>query len=119
MAPVPTTGHNPTYLINIPPKIWQPKPINRFTLSDHNPNNVDKDLYLLPSYGHRALLCHPAQPLDFAICRNDVILWDAAKHQEEFNRVITIPSTLDSDTRNCLTDIIHHYWDSFIACGVS
>ena len=91
MAPVPTTGHNPSYLIDIPPKIWRPKSINRFILPNHNPNNVDEDLYLFPSYGHGALLRHPAQPLNFAICHNNVILWDAAKHQEEFDHIITFP----------------------------
>ena len=119
MVPVPTTGHNPTYLIDIPPKIWRPKPVNRFIPPDNDPNDVDDDLYLFPTYGHGALLRHPAQTLDFAVRRDDLILWDAAKHQEEFDRVITFPSTLDSDIRNSLTDIIHRYWDSFAACGVS
>ena len=108
-----------TFLIDVPPKIWRPKPPNRYQNLSSNHNDVDEDLYLFPSYGHSALLRPTANPFDFSISRTDRIIWDAAKHQADFDKSITFPASLHTDYKTRLTSVIHQYWDSFAPEGVS
>ena len=115
MGRLPTSS---TLVIDVPPKIWRPKPPNRYTLPDSTPNDVDEDLYLFPSYGRSALLRQTTNPYDFSINRPDRILWDPTHHQSEFDKVIKFSPDLEPDYRSRLTQIIHEHWDSFISTGV-
>ena len=74
---------------------------------------------MFPSYGRGALLRQTSQPHDFAIRRTDRIIWDAAKHQASFDKLIKMPHHIEAPYLQRFTSIIQTYWDSFDPSGVN
>ena len=107
-------SHPLSLVIEVPPKICRPKPVNTYSKTDYTPNDVDEDLYLFPSYGRGAIFRPTVNPFDFSIRRTDRILWDAKLHQAEFDA-----DSLSSTHRTSLTQIIQEHWDSFTSAGVN
>ena len=102
--------------ISIPPKVWRPKPISCYVPLDYS-NEFSDDLFVFPRYGKSIQQC--SQISKELPPRDDIRVWNAATDQAEFNRVIHIPSGVDTDIHNELVSIIQDNWDCFYAKGVN
>ena len=114
LPPQPTT-----LLIDIPPKVWRPKPTNIYHNDNQTPNDVDEDLYLFPSYGRGAIFRQTTNPFDFNIKRDDRIIWNPDTHSTEFAKVVRFAPDLNPKYKTMLTRIIQDNWDSFTSVGVN
>jgi hypothetical protein len=100
-------------MIRIPPKIWRPKPPDRFEVEDCY-KDVDEDIFVFPRYGR----CLARPKSNYRVERTDVIMWDQEKHGAEFNRLVTIKDQVDSNIAEELRCIIRRHWDAFSPEGV-
>ena len=117
MSPVSFTAVNPPTAprIETPPKTWKPKPQARYTPRSYG-DEFDDDLFVFKEHG-RSLA---RTPDFFHVQRDpaDIIQWDPAKHQAEFDKGLRIhPSTPDW-VRRQLVSTIQRHWDSFCEEGM-
>jgi hypothetical protein len=68
-----TTTLSRSLVIDVPPKIWRPKPANRHLPLDHG-NNIDDDLLIFTQHG-KSVRCLPSV---FESSRTDIHFWDCA-----------------------------------------
>jgi hypothetical protein len=102
------------HVITMPPKVWRPKPPSRYIPLEYG-DEIDDDLFIFRNYGKALSLPKSGATIPE---RDDIIYWDAAKHQAKFDQVITIQDHIPPDIRSKLTAIIQDNWDCFAAEGV-
>lgn len=95
--------------------MWRPKPLTRYIPLDYG-NEFDDNLFVFPRLGKSVRQVVPGNVLPL---RDDVIEWNADKHQNEFDKVIFIPIDLEPGVRQELVSIIQDNWDCFVAEGVN
>jgi hypothetical protein len=102
------------YVIQTPPKVWRPRPQNNYIPVDYG-SEFDDDLFMFPKCGKslRRIEHLPNVP-----DRTDIHLWDPEVDQDEFDKIISIPSTLDPVLKAELTSVIQDNWDCFFSEGV-
>ena len=111
---LPLTVH--MYVITIPPKIWRPKPIDKFIPLPPYPD-VDDDLYLYPAYGLaiRRTKDKPPPPST----RDDLILWDDDIHLSHLQTNLHLRDDMDVNVRHAILRVIEKNSDAFDEKGVS
>ena len=72
-------------MIEVPPKIWQPKVINQFRMPTYN--DVDNGIFQFQAYGK----CVYRDNWNWDACnRSDIIHYDSEVHHEELQRDLKI-----------------------------
>jgi hypothetical protein len=104
-----------SYIIQTPPKVWRPRPKNVYVPTEDYGSEFDDDLFLFPRFGKS--LRKPEGLRDIP-ARSDIRLWNPAVDQDEFDKMITIPASLDPYLRNELVAVIQDNWDCFFSDGV-
>jgi hypothetical protein len=95
-------------MIDVPPKIWRPKPKPCYTPIPL-PNEFDDDLFVFPQYG--PALCRPTSP--FMIDRTNLRLFQPDRDMEEFVRGFRIDSSTDTAIAEKIRAVVQHRWDCF------
>jgi hypothetical protein len=79
-SPLPFSQHRPrTFVIEAPPKIWRPKPIDRYIPMDYS-NDIDDSVFEFQQFGNA--ISHPPEP--FVNVCTDIHLWDRERDLPEF-----------------------------------
>jgi hypothetical protein len=113
-APFPATFPlTNLFVIDVPPKIWRPKPVDRYIPIDYS-DDLDESVFLFERYG-RALSCPPVPHLNE---RTDIHLWDSNRDQAEFEKHFIIDPDAAPPIRAAIVDIIQSHWDCFYSEGV-
>ena len=100
-------------MIEVPPKIWRPKVVNKYIPPDYA-NDIDECVFDFPQFGNTVY--RPPSPwVDHD--RTDLILFDTAVHKAELTKHIRLNTTISSDIQNRVIDIVKQYWDCFCADG--
>jgi hypothetical protein len=102
-----------TFVIDVPPKLWRPKPVDRYIPMDYS-NDIDDSVFEFEQFGQA--ICHPPEP--FSNIRTDIHLWDPARDMSELTKNLKIGTAVDPTTRAAITDIITSHWDCFYSEGV-
>jgi hypothetical protein len=78
-SPLPFSQPRPrAFVIEVPPKIWRPKPIDRYIPMDYS-NDIDNSVFEFQQFGNA--ICHPPEP--FVNVRTDIHLWDRERDLPE------------------------------------
>jgi hypothetical protein len=101
------------FVIDVPPKIWRPKPVDRYIPIDYS-DDLDESVFLFERYG-RALRCPLVPHLNE---RTDIHLWDSTRDQAEFEKNFVIDPNAAPPIRAAIVDIIQSHWDCFYSEGV-
>jgi hypothetical protein len=109
-----TTSLHRSFLIDVPSKIWRPKPENRYVPLDYG-DDIDDDLLIFRQYGKSIMHV----PTAVASTRTDVHFWDRTRDTPEFEKNIRIGAHAAVDTRSKIETLVQRYWDVFYAAGVS
>ena len=107
------TPHTRTFVIDVPPKIWRPKPVDRYLPLDYA-NDIDDSVFEFEQYGKA--ICHPPEP--FINVRTDIHVWERERDLPEFNKNFVIGLDVTPETRAAIVDIIESHWDCFYGAGV-
>ena len=99
-------------MIEVPPKIWRPKPKSNYVPVDLT-NDIDDDLFLFPRYG--AALLKRREP--FEITRDDIYMFDMERDLAELDAGFKIGDDVDDDITEQVRDIIMRRWDCFYEAG--
>jgi hypothetical protein len=100
------------FVIDVPPKIWRPKPVDRHTPLDHG-DDVDGNIFEFEQRGET--FCHPAKP--FIIQQDDIHLWDCARDFIEFEKNFVIGVDVNPDVKAPIVGIVKDHWDCFYEAG--
>jgi hypothetical protein len=101
-------------MIDVPSKIWRPKPANRYVPLDYG-DDIDDDLLIFTQYGNS--ICRV--PVAVASTRTDLHFWDSARDTPEFDKHIRIGAHVALATRGKIEMMAQKYWDVFYEAGVS
>jgi hypothetical protein len=114
-APSPPAAlPNPSaFVIEVPPKIWRPKPVDRYISMDYS-NDIDDSVFEFKQFGQA--ICHPPEP--FLNSRTDIHLWERERDLPEFTKNFVIGDDVEPATRQAIVDIIESHWDCFYGAGV-
>jgi hypothetical protein len=113
-SPLPFSQPRPrTFVIEVPPKIWRPKPIDRYIPMDYS-NDIDDSVFEFQQFGNA--ICHPPEP--FVNVRTDVHLWDRERDLPEFAKNFVIGTDVSPAIRASIVAIIEPHWDCFYGAGV-
>ena len=101
-------------MIEVPQKIWRPRVISKYTTPEFDDDNTDDIL----DYGQYGKCVYKRNTEWFNnLNRQDIIIYDDAKHASELENDLKFDDSVDSDMRSKVTDIIKEYWDCFIKEG--
>ena len=98
------TALSQSLMIDVPSKIWRPKPANRCVPLNYG-DDVDDDFRRVPA----------AVESD----RTDIHFWDAARDRPEHNKHIKMGDHVALATRGKIEMMIQKHWDVFCEAGVS
>jgi hypothetical protein len=101
-------------MIDVPSKIWRPKPANRYVPLDYG-DNIDDDLLVFTQCGNSVRRV----PAAFESACTDVHFWDSARDTPEFTKHIRVSAHVDFATRGRIEMMVQNYWDVFYEAGVS
>jgi hypothetical protein len=99
-------------VIDVPPKIWRPKPKACYIPLDPT-SEFDDDLFVFRQFG--AALYRPRPP--FEIDRDDIRLFDPDRDMEEFLAGFRIGNDVDPAVEADIRNIIQRRWDCFYEEG--
>ena len=112
----PSTSTDPlasTFVIEVPPKIWRPKPLDKYVPIDYS-NDIDESVFEFEQFGKA--ICHPPEP--FINVRTDIHVWEKERDSPEFNKNFVIGLDVAPEIRDKIVDIIESHWDCFYGAGV-
>jgi hypothetical protein len=101
------------FVIDVPPKLWRPKPIDRYVPMDYS-DDIDESIFLFERYGKA--ICRPTKP--FSNPRTGIHLWNRARDLAEFTKSFNIGPDVAPAVRSAITDLIESHWDCFYSPGV-
>jgi hypothetical protein len=101
------------FVIEVPPKIWRPKPIDRYIPMDYS-NDIDDSVFEFQQFGNA--ICHPPEP--FVNVRTDIHLWDRDRDLPEFAKNFVIGTDVSPAIRASIVAIIESQRDCFYGAGV-
>ena len=99
-------------VIDVPPKIWRPKPKPCY-VPRLLPNEFDDDLFVFPQYGDA--LCRPTQA--FAIDRTDLRCFQADHDMDGFAKGFALAVMLHPSIAAAVSAVIQNRWDCFYEDG--
>jgi hypothetical protein len=101
-------------VIDVPSKIWRPKPATKYVPLDYG-DDIDDDLLVCTQYGRTVR----RTPATFSSARTDIHAWDSIRDTPEFTKDFRIGSAVEPATRTQIASLVQKYWDVFYAAGVS
>jgi hypothetical protein len=104
---------HPSLMINVPSKIWRPKPENKYVPLDYG-NDIDDDFLVFTQFGKSVRRL----PAAYEPARTNVHFWDCNHDNPEFKKHIRIGANDDFATRGKLETMVQKYWDVFYEAGV-
>ena len=96
------------HVITVPPKIWRPKPKDKFVSSPVH-QDVNDDLFLSPANG---LVPQIGK-------RTYLITWDRDVHEPQLNRDLQLSDNITTIIQYAILRIIRDNWDAFDEQGVN
>ena len=104
------------HIITVPPKIWPPKPKDKFVSSPVY-QDVDDDLFLSPANGLaiRRTIKQPPQLEN----RTDLITWDRDLYEPQLKRDLQLSDNITTIIQDAILRIIRDNWDAFDKQGVN
>ena len=97
----------------MPPKVWRPKPQNRYIPLDYG-DDVDEGVFELSHFGKTVF--HPKiRWVDKP--RDDIISYNDTTDREELMANLNVGANVDSKHKDALILTIQKYWDSFCKRG--
>jgi hypothetical protein len=103
------------FVIDVPPKIWRPKPIDQYIPLDYS-NDIDDNVFEFEQYGKA--FCHPAEPFSIGRDAADIQHWDRDRDFAEFEKNFVIGADADPVVKASIIAIIERNWDCFYKAGV-
>ena len=97
----------------MPPKIWRPKPQNRYIPLDYG-DDVDEGVFDFAHFGKtvfRPKIRWADKP------RHDIIQYDKLKDEEELTANLHVGNNIEKRHSDAIILIIQKYWDSFCKRG--
>ena len=91
-------------MIDVPSKIWRPKPVNRYVPLDCG-DDIDNDLLVFTQYGQSVRRL----PAAFKSARSDIHCWDSQRDTPEFQKHIRIGDHVDFATRGKIEMMVQQY----------
>ena len=108
-----SAAHGKLFLIEVPPKIWRPKPSNHYASTDTY-DDIDDDIFEYK----------PIQNTVFKLKlnwddnpRNDIINFNPDEDTKELMKDIRIGASVTSPIQQRLLEIVKTYWDFFATKG--
>jgi hypothetical protein len=101
-------------MIDVPPKMWRPKPANRCVPLDCG-DDIDDDLSIFTQCGKSVRQL----PAAFESSRTDIHHWDCVRDTPEFEKHLRIGDHVDFAARVKLETMIQKHWDVFYEAGVT
>ena len=95
------------FTITLSPKIWRPRPPNRYIPIDYA-DDVDDGIFDYSHYGN-TVFCSKPQLSD--CLRKDIILFDASTDMSELDEGLVVSSSTDTFTAERIKDIVMKYCD--------
>ena len=111
MGPTPQDVN--VLMIKLPPKIWRPKPENKYVPVDYS-DDIDEGVF---DYSHHGRAVYRPKIKWADRDRDDVIVFDPNKDMVELMDNLHIGDTVDQKYKNEIIDIVKEYWDCFCARG--
>ena len=101
------------YAITLPPKVWRPKPSNKYIPVEYS-DDIDDGVFDYSHHGHTVY--RPKKQWSKG-ARNDVIVYDNSVDNKELDKDLVIGNEVSSHTRAKLRALIVKYWDCFCNRG--
>ena len=112
---IPVSKNTPlTCIINIPAKIWRPKPKDRFLHIDYA-TEYDDSVFIFEKFGRA--ITHPFTGISIPI-RKDIRTWNQTLDNPELLKNLNIGTSVNPTTAQQIAHLIQKYWDCFYADGV-
>jgi hypothetical protein len=108
-----TTSLHQSLMMDVPSKIWQPKPEKKYVPLDYS-NHIDDNILVFTQYGNSVR----RKPVTLASTRTDIHVWDADRGNPEFRKHFRLGATVDFATRGKIGMMVQKYWDVFHKAGV-
>jgi hypothetical protein len=100
-------------MIDVPSKIWRPKPENKYVPLDYG-DDIDDDLLVFTQYGNAVR----RTPLALVSARTDIHFWNHDRDSPEFHKHFRLGAAVDFETRGKIEMMVQKYWDVFHEAGV-
>ena len=100
-------------IIEVPPKVWRPKVINKYIPVDYA-DDIDDGIFDFECYGKTFF--RPKGEWSEGT-RTDIIAFDPTEHSKELKTHLKVGSKIDTAITARVIDIIKRYWDSFCTEG--
>ena len=100
-------------MIKLPPKIWRPKVVSKYTIPDLC-TNINEGAFDFGQFG-KCFYRPPSRWKNF-VC-SDIIPFNDAIDMAELNRDLRIGDEVNSTLRDSITDTIRLFWDCFVERG--
>ena len=103
-------------VINVPPKIWRPRMRSSYRppADSNNLQDIDDSIFYFEKLG-KCVIKHKQKFRESD--RNDIILYNDSKHEEELNSNFKIGKSASVNLEQRIKRIIKKYWDSFCTDG--
>src|SRR6478672_1305962 len=102
-----------TYMIEVPAKKWHPKPTTDYHMPDED--CLPDSFFIHEDLGHSIV----NDNLETLPPRDDLILWDEAKHRPFFDKLLVIGDSCPAELREELMQILERLIDAFCPSGTS
>jgi hypothetical protein len=100
-------------MIDVPSKIWRPKPENKYVPLDYS-DDIDDEILVFTQYGNSVR----RKPVTLASTRTNRHFWDADRDNPEFRKHFRLGATVNCATRGKIEMMVQKYWDVFHEAGV-
>ena len=96
-------------MIMVPAKIWRPKIVSRYTISEYKGEDLD-DILDYQQYGCCVYRNRLVWSDDSG--RTDIILFNAKEHTDELSKDLKCDETIDNETKSAVTNLVKEYRNS-------
>ena len=101
-------------MIEVPPKIWRPKMVSKYTTPDY----ADNDLGDILDYSKFGRCVYRSDiKWDSGVRRMDRILFDEKEHAKELDKDLKLGPSICDQSKQDVVAVIKKYWDCFVTVG--
>ena len=100
-------------MIQLPPKIWRPKPANKYVPVDYS-DDIDEGVF---DYSHHGNAVYRPKEKWADKNRDDIITFDNENNMEELMQNLHIGKNVKEIYKCQIIGIVKKYWDFFCAKG--
>jgi hypothetical protein len=87
-------------MIDVPSKIWRPKPENKYVPLDYG-DDIDDDILVFTKYGNSVR----RKPVAYATTRTDIHFWDTHRDNPKFCKHFRLGATSEKES-TCIPYVI-------------